>query len=143
MSRLLLTVVAALSVLSAGGCAINRSSALADESLRCESIKTVHVTFRNGDDRGTQELIVEKFRAKGFVVSADPASNPKADAVVTYKDQWIWDLTWYMLELTVTVREPGTDFPLASANAYHTSLTRKSPKEMVDEVVDSILKQCR
>jgi len=143
MLRLLLVFVIVLSLVATSGCAINRASASADPSLRCEAIKTVHVRFRNGDDRGTQNLIIEKFLASGFVVSADPASNPQADAVVTYHDQWLWDITWYMVELTVTVREPITDFPLASGHSTHTSLTRKSPKEMVDEVVDNLLKQCR
>jgi hypothetical protein len=47
----------------------------------------------------------------------------------------------YVLELTITVRDPKTDYPLASGNSMHTSLTRKSPTEMVAEVIDSILKQ--
>ena len=51
----------------------------------------------------------------------------------TYKDKWMWDITMYMIELTITFREPGTDYPLAEGNSYHTSLTRKSPEEMVDD----------
>jgi hypothetical protein len=61
--------------------------------------------------------------------------------LVTYQDKWIWDITMYVLELTITVRDPKTDYPLASGNSMHTSLTRKSPTEMVAEVIDSILKQ--
>jgi hypothetical protein len=30
-------------------------------------------------------------------------------------------------------------FPLAVGNSYHTSVTRKSPEEMVDEVLTNIL----
>ena len=47
----------------------------------------------------------------------------------------------YMLELTVTMREPKTDYPLATGNSYHTSLTRKSPAEMVDEVINNIMNE--
>ena len=39
----------------------------------------------------------------------------------------------------VTVRSPANDFPLATGNSMHTSLTRKSPEEMTDEVVSNIL----
>ncbi len=46
----------------------------------------------------------------------------------------------YMLELTVTIRDPKTDFPMASGNSFHTSLSRLSPKEMSIEVVDNIYK---
>jgi hypothetical protein len=134
-------VVGGLAAIS--GCATNRAGASADPALHCEAIKTLHVRFRNGDERGTQGLIVDAFRARGFAVTADPAPDPRADAVVTYREQWIWDITWYMLELAVTLREPQTDFPLASGNSLHTSLTRKAPREMVDEVVGNLLMQCR
>ena len=48
--------------------------------------------------------------------------------------------TLYFLELTVTLREPKNNQPLAVGNSYHTSLTRLSPIEMVDEVIENILK---
>jgi hypothetical protein len=60
------------------------------------------------------------------------------DAIVTYVDKWFWDITMYMLELTITLRDPKTDFPLATGNSYHTSMTRKSPEGMVDEVLTNI-----
>jgi len=50
----------------------------------------------------------------------------------------MWDITMYLLELTVTVRNPSNDFPMAVGNSLHTSLTRKSPEEMVDEVMTNI-----
>jgi hypothetical protein len=46
----------------------------------------------------------------------------------------------YMLDLTIVVRDPKTDFPFATGNSRHTSLTRKSPQEMVDEVTGNIFK---
>jgi len=60
---------------------------------------------------------------------------------VTYVDKWMWDITMYLLELTITIRDPQTDYPLANGNSYHTSLTRKSPPEMVDEVLGNIFKE--
>lgn len=53
----------------------------------------------------------------------------------------IWDITMYLLELTITLQDPRSSVALATGNSYHTFLTRKSQKEMVDEVVDNILKQ--
>jgi hypothetical protein len=51
----------------------------------------------------------------------------------------MWDITLYLLELTITFRDRNNEFPLAVGNSYHTSLTRKSPGEMVDEVITNIL----
>lgn len=59
---------------------------------------------------------------------------------VTYVDKWMWDITMYLLELTVNVRDPQTGFPVAVGDSLHTSLTRKSPPEMVDEVLDNVFK---
>lgn len=60
------------------------------------------------------------------------------DVIVTYKDKWMWDITMYMIELTISFREPGTDYPLAEGNSYRTSLTRKPPDEMVDEILTNV-----
>jgi hypothetical protein len=43
-----------------------------------------------------------------------------------------------MIELTVNFRDPKTNFPLATGNSLHTSLTRKSPDAMVEEVLANI-----
>jgi len=143
MSHFLLALLTALSLMSFGGCAVNRATATADPALRWETIKSVHVKQLEGEDGSTKKLIAEKFRASGFMVTADPEANPQPDAIVTYVDKWMWDITMYMLELTITLREPKTDFPLATGNSFHTSLTRKTQREMVDEVVDNMLKQRR
>ena len=114
--------------------------ATADPGLRWETLKTLHVQQLDGEDGSTKKLIADKFRSAGFQVTADPEPANKPDAVVTYLDRWMWDITMYMLELTVTLKDPRNDIALATGNSLHTSLTRKSPKAMVDEVVDNILK---
>jgi len=134
-------VAAALSVMTLAGCAVNRATATADDTLRWGGIKALHVKQLEGEDGSTKKLIADKLRASGFTVTADPEPMGQPDAVVTYVDKWMWDITMYMIELTVTLRDPKTDYPMATGNSYHTSLTRKSQQEMVDEVVESILKQ--
>ena len=123
------------------GCAVNRATANVDEHASLGKIKTVYVTKLAADGRGVNDLIAEKFRSRGIQATTGPGKREDVDAVVTYADKWMWDITMYMLELTVTVRDPKTDFALASGDSFHTSLTRKSPKEMVDEVVDNIFKK--
>ncbi|QJR11153.1 hypothetical protein DSM104443_02225 [Usitatibacter rugosus] len=120
------------------GCAVNRATAQVDATADLDKLKTVHVSKLAPDERGINNLIADKFRSRGLTVSTGPGKVEGVDAIVTYTDKWMWDITMYMLELTVTVRDPKTDFPLATGNSYHTSLTRKTPKEMVDEVVDNI-----
>ena len=74
----------------------------------------------------------------GLEGETDPAGQP--DAFVTYRDRCTWDITMNLLELTLSLHDPKTDVAVALGNSLHTSLMRKSPKEIVDEVADNILK---
>jgi hypothetical protein len=133
----LLAVVAALTT----GCAVNRATANVDPSAKLETLKTMHVVKDPKDERGIDKLIADKLRTRGYTVSTGAQAPASVDAMVSYLDKWMWDMTMYMLELTISIREPKTEYPLASGNSFHTSLTRKSPTEMVDEVVENILKE--
>jgi hypothetical protein len=139
----LLKLAAAATVLAAlAGCAVNRASATADPTAHLDGIKTMHVKKLDKDGRGIEQLIADNLRKRGYRVTAGPVQPAEpVDAVVTYADKWMWDITMYMLELTISIRDPKTDYPLASGNSYHTSLTRKTPPEMVDEVITNIMKQ--
>lgn len=122
------------------GCAVNRATGSVDPSANLLSMKTMYVK-KVADDDNTYALIADKLRTKGLVVTTGSEAAPAGvDAVVTYIDKWMWDITMYMLELTITIRDPKTDFPLATGNSFHTSLTRLSPKEMVNEVIENIYK---
>ena len=142
MKKLLkLAVALGLVVSITSGCAVNRATGSVDPSANLAALKTMYVKKIPADDGGTNVLIADKLRTKGVTVTTGVEPPPSdVDAVVTYIDKWMWDITMYMLELTITIRDPKTDFPLASGNSFHTSLTRLSPKEMVNEVVDNIYK---
>ena len=117
------------------GCAINRATATVDQTTDLSALKVFYVKKYSEDTRDTNVLIEKKLVEMGFSVSE---TANEVDAIVTYVDKWFWDITMYMLELTITLRDPKTDFPLATGNSYHTSLTRKSPEGMVDEVLTNI-----
>ena len=125
----------------ASGCAINRATATIDPSANLASIKSIYVTKLAADERAVNVVIANKLKAMGYAVSTGADKPANVDAVATYADKWMWDITMYMLELTITIRDPKNDFPLASGNSFHTSLTRKSTEEMVDEVLNNIFKK--
>jgi hypothetical protein len=122
------------------GCAVNRATATVDPSANLAGIKTVHVVRLEKDERGVNKLIADRLNTMGFNATTSLTKTSDADAIVTYADKWMWDITMYMIELTVVVRDPKNDFALATGNSLHTSLTRKSPVEMVDEVTTNIFK---
>jgi hypothetical protein len=55
----------------------------------------------------------------------------------------MWDITMYMIQLDVQFRKPQNDMPLATGSSRRTSLVRKSPSEMVKEVLDVIFTKVR
>ena len=122
------------------GCAVNRATATVDPSANLAALKSFHVVKEKEDERGINQLIAERLTKMGYTASTSDGKASGVDAIVTYVDKWFWDITMYMIELTIVVRDPATDFPLATGNSFHTSLTRLSPPAMVDEVTGNIFK---
>lgn len=120
------------------GCA-NRAVVDRHPSFSLESIKALHIKNSDGGGDELIPVIISKLRELGYtnITSGDEVS-PNADAVLTYRDKWMWDITMYMIELTITVRDKDSWTPLATGNSMHSSLTRKSEEEMVDEVLRNI-----
>ena len=128
-------------VLSSAGCAINRATATVSPDTEMANTKSFYVVRQPADTRGVEKLISDSLLKRGYLArSGDqlPKAADGTDVVVTYNDRWMWDITMYMVELTVVFRNPENNFPMATGNSYHTSLTRQSPQEMVDEVLTNI-----
>lgn len=136
----LIVLFAALLLALLQGCAVNRATATVDPSANLKALKRVHVVQLQEDGYNVNQTIADKLNAMGIQATTSKDKRKDVDAIVTYWDKWMWDITMYLLELTIVFRDPNTDFPLATGNSLHTSLTRLSQKEMVDEVLGNIFK---
>ncbi len=142
MKRIASLLMLFLFAISLTGCA-NRATAKVDPTADLKSMKTMHVVKIPNETAEIDRLIADDLRRRGYTVTTGTEKPTSVDAVVTYVDKWMWDITMYLLELTITIREPKTDFPLATGNSLHGSLTRKSPPEMVEEVMGNIFKEVK
>ena len=140
--KLLFAVIALGALFQVSGCAVNRATASVTPGADLSTVKTLYVVRQPADQRGTENLIRDNLVKRGFTATSGPElpEPPKVDAVVTYVDKWMWDITMYMLELTITLRNPANNFPLAVGNSFHTSFSRLTPEQMVDEVLTNIFK---
>ena len=136
-----ITILATGCAVNPLGLPVNRATATIDPTANLASIKSIHVTKFAPDGREIYILIANKLKDIGYQVTSGIETPEGVDAIVTYEDKWMWDLSMYMIELTIKIRDPSNNFPLASGNSYHTSLTRKTPEEMVDEVINNIFKK--
>jgi hypothetical protein len=107
------------------------------------ALKRIYVVRLMADQRGVEKLIADRLNLMGYQATAGESVNipADADAVVTYQDKWMWDITMYMIQLDVQVRQPKTQAAIASGHALRTSLARKSPPDMVEEVLNDLFKK--
>ena len=136
VSRLLVVVVC----LTMAGCSINRATGTFDPGKEIVNADVFYVERFGPDERDLHTKIADNLSVRGYTVTFGPEGEAPDDAtvVVTYVDKWMWDITMYMIELTITFRDPASGAAIGSGNSYHTSLTRLSPEEMIDEVLTNI-----
>lgn len=96
-----------------------------------------YIVFNETDERGLHELLRQEFAAYRPDVSSGFADRMPADIEyrVEYDAQWQWDITWYLLVLTVRIYEPDTGLMVASASSTRTSGARIAPDKMVAEAL--------
>ncbi|MBL9205612.1 MAG: hypothetical protein JNN01_11040 [Opitutaceae bacterium] len=137
--KFILTLLTLVVLTLGSGCASNQNAAITP-GTNLGALKKFYVVRLPADTRGINQLIADEFSRRGFEASTGEVINAPAgvDAVVTYQDKWMWDLTMYMIRLDIQLRKPQNDVPMAIGSSLRTSLVRKSPPEMVKEVLDQI-----
>ena len=137
---LLLLVVTLVGLLS--GCATQLNSNVTT-GTNLSDVKKFHVVRLPKDERGVDRIIADRLNAMGKQATAGEKTAAPADidAIVTYQDKWMWDISMYMLELNIQFRKPQSEVAIATGHSLRTSLVRKSPAEMVDEVITEIFKK--
>ena len=142
MNKIMSLIAIAIFMLLSSGCSTSLTADI-DPSTDLSSLNTFYVEKLPADERNIHELIAARLNAIGKQATAGSEPEPPTgvDAVVTYEDKWMWDMTMYMLELKIDLRDPNTKYKLATAKSYRTSLARKSPEGMVEEVLGKIFGQ--
>jgi hypothetical protein len=100
----------------------------------------IYVEHRLADGRGIDQLIVRELQRLGYEASSGPLTMTPTDteAIVTYEDEWNWDFTLYMIDLSVEVRNARTGQVLADAHYDHPAMRGKSPAGMVQTTIDPL-----
>ena len=70
---------------------------------------------------------------------ADDARLRGFDVLVVYEDRWQWDMSNYLIDLKIELRDARTNRTITSGHSYQTSLARKEPDTVVTKVVDGLL----
>ncbi len=123
-----------------GACASVESARAPDANVH--KLKSFYVVRVPEDERGIEKLIAARLEKMGLAASSGDADKPAepVDAIVTYQDRWMWDITMYMIKLSVQLHDPQSGAVIARAEATRPSLQRKSPQGMVEEVLGELFK---
>lgn len=140
MKRLLFSSLVLLLLALLSGCVSVKLDANRAPNVDLSKLKTFYVRKLPLDERGIEIKIADQLNLMGFQASYGAEDTPpsEVDAIITYEDRWMWDITMYMLELKINIRDPETNFVLASGFSYRTSLGRKSPEYMIKETLYKI-----
>ena len=139
MKRVLISGVA-LTVLLLSACASLESAKAPDANPK--GLKSFYVVQEPGDDHAVDKLISANLKGKGYSATCGEAAQPpdRVDAIVTYQDRWMWDITMYMIKLDVQLHDGESGAVIARAQSMRPSLQRKSPEAMVQEVLGEMFK---
>lgn len=140
--RILLPLIACAVALFLSGC-VTQLDANVSPGTKIGDLKKFYVVRLPQDQRGIERLIADRLNIMGKQATSGEKSAIPADvdAIVTYQDKWMWDMTMYMLQLDVQVRQPKTEMAIASGHTMRTSLARKNPTEMIQIVLTEIFKK--
>lgn len=61
--------------------------------------------------------------------------------LVTYEGKCWWNITMYLMHLTIQIRDPATKQLLATGISKRSSLARKSAEGMVREVLEALVEE--
>ena len=138
-----LTIMICLSIMFLiTGCSTKLTSNVAPGSTFEEMGKTFVVRF-GPDKRELNSIIADKLTLMGYPAVAGEASNIPADVntLVTYQDNWQWDITNYMIKIKIQFRDGKSRELIIEGVSYRTSLVRKSPEEMIEETLIEMFKK--
>lgn len=133
-------LVMALSLLLSG-CAVNSSTSNVTPGVSLADYESFHIVrpaeTRNDLDILLRDGLVE--RGMSATIGTESDVPDETQVLVRYSERWVWDITTYLLNLNLQLVDAASRFPLANADIYHTSLSRKSPEQMVDDALARLL----
>ena len=94
------------------------------------------------DNHGLDEFIVKALKAHGRGAETGPLTMMPHDAqaLVTFRDAWNWDFKYHLVGLTLAVSDIRSEKPVAEANYSGPAAMMTSPTEVIDRLVDQLLK---
>ena len=104
-------------------------------------IRNFYVVHRLSDNNHIDNTIVDHLRSLGLEASAGPTTMmpQRAEAIVTYRDEWAWDFKTYLVQLDIEIHQAHTNRPLARASYRQPTIITKSTATVVEKIFTALL----
>ena len=128
-------------VLLCGGCASFDTEAPRGGGLA--GVQRFFVVSNLNDNHAFDQRIAAALKARGFVAEAGPLTMMPGDtqAIVTFQDQWGWDLGEHLVYLRIAVRKPESSENLAGATFSARIPLKEAPAETVGRLVTRLFEK--
>ena len=145
MKKLLFVFLLCLGFFMLGCSTTGYYSKLSAVSVEGSSLKKsgkFYVVRFEPDERNLNVIIADRLTLMGF----DAATGEKRDmpndidTVVTYVDQWKWDMSNYMIEIDIQFRDAEDGALIMTGESYRRTLVRGTPETMIKETLEEMLK---
>jgi hypothetical protein len=106
-------------------------------------VRSFFVIHRLTDNHHIDDAIVDHLKSLGYEASAGHLTMmpQRAEAVVTYRDEWAWDFKTYLIQLDIEIRQAHTDRPIARGTYRQPTLITKSPAIVIERIFARLLPQ--
>ena len=124
------------------GCSVVNLSSIKMPGTDMEELNIFYVEKQPTDKRGFDIMIKDQLKEMGFEAFTGKGNyHPdKVDAVVTYSDRWMWDLSNYLIQLTIYIKNTDNEYVACAGKSFRTSLDRKPPEYMIKEILEDVFK---
>lgn len=108
-----------------------------------DDLGKVYVAHFEPDKRNLHQMIASELSGLGYPAASGELNDMPAgtDTLVTYVDNWMWDITNYMIRITIKFKDATTKEVIVSGESYRTSAVRKDPEYMIRETLKKILEE--
>lgn len=144
--RQMLVAASIVATLSMGGCATSQNVKLA-QNTNARPLATVAMTPSDGNSADMDATLRSALENQGLMpkpqLPAGTRTSPDVDVIVSYVDQWRWDLVMYLRWVSIDMYDAKSGNLLASArwdnSAFHGFQDyRMVVKGLVDEMMAKI-----
>ena len=141
--RYLKAIVLLGAMFSLCGCGMAKVSSRILPDTDITKYEIYYVVRHSEEEHNMDEIIQREMQVLGLNVQSGPLKLKPSDVdvIVTYEDNWAWDITSYLLSLAIDFRDAESDKLLATGKSYRPSMDRKPPDFMTREILDGIFKK--